>query len=182
MSQPQDTTDLPSLAMIAEAMDFTMTEIDLNRGRELSERQRAKLQRIQRRTLLVGAGVFFMLAFVAALMIYIGQRNQQIVFSLIGVLATVLNAIILGLLARGYLRLSADLREKQPIEIYEGHLERVLRPNGQVNNYVLRVYNRDFPVTKEVFKQFRHGKVYSLYATLHANVLISAECLSDPNN
>ncbi len=182
MSDEDNATDLPSLQMIAGAMDFTLDEINDNRSRRLSARQRERLKAVQQRTLLIGVGAFLLLAFAATLMIYIGQRNQVVIFSLIGVLVTVFNAIILGFLARSYLRVSADLRAAEPIEIYEGNLERVLRPNGQVNNYVLRVYNRDFPVTKDVFKQFRHKKVYAMYATLHANVLMSAECLSDPNN
>lgn len=174
-------TDIPPLSALMEALDFTMDDLRCNRGRQMTERQRQRLKRLQRRALLIGAAVFLLLAFAASLLIYLGQRGEQPLLSALGVLATVLNAIAIGFSARSYFRLAADLREEYPVAIYEGRLERVIRPYGRVNNYVLRIADKDFSVTKDVFKQFRHEKAYGVYATAHSGILMSAECYSDPN-
>lgn len=164
-----------------DVLDFTMDDLRCNRGRQLTARQQQRLRRLQQRALLIGAGVFVLLAFTASLLIYLGQRGEQPLLSLLGVIATVLNAIAIGFSARSYYRLAADLRAHEPVEIYEGMMERVIRPYGRVNNYVLRIANREFSVTKEVFKQFRHHQPYGVYATLHSGILMSAECYSDPD-
>lgn len=173
--------DMPPLSALMSALNFSAEDIALNRRRELSAVQRDRLHGLQRRTLLITGAVFLLLAFVAAVAIYMGQRNQQIGFSLIGVGLTVVNAILVGFAARSILRIAADLREASPIEIYEGILKRVLRPTGQVNNYVLRLAGKEFSVDKETFRLFRHELAYAIYATQHANVLMSAECLTDPH-
>ncbi len=175
-------TDLPPISALMAALDFDMDDLRRNRGRQLTERQRQRLQRLQRRALLIGAGVFLLLAFAASLLIYLGQRNEQPLLSLLGVFATVLNAIAVGFSARSYYRLAADLRASEPLEIYEGILERVIRPYGRVNNYVLRLAGQEFSVTKDAFKQFRHQLAYAIYATQHSNIIMSCECYSDPTS
>lgn len=170
--------DIPPLSALMEALDFDMNDLQHNRGRQLTVRQRQRIERLKRRALLVGAGVFLLLALAASLLIYLGQRSEQPLLSLLGVLATVLNAIAIGFSARSYYRLEADLRESEPLEIYEGILERVVRPYGQVNNYVLRLANHEFSVTKDAFKLFRHKLIYAIYATKHSNLIMSTECYS----
>lgn len=170
-------TDLPPLSTLMEALRFDAAALALNRRQLLSDDQRSRLQKVQQRTLLIAGGIFILLAFVAALTIYMGQRNQQIFLSAVGVGVTMLNAVMIGFTARSYLRLAADLREQQPVIIHEGLLKRVLRPNGQVNNYVLQLGTREFSVDKDTFRQFRHEQLYAFYATQHANVLLSAEAL-----
>lgn len=173
-------TDVPPLRALMDAMNFTEHDLNENRRRRITPAQAKRLQNIQWRTVGIGTGVFVLLTFVASLCIYLGQRNSEIVFGLVGVGITVLNAIVIGFLARSVLRLSADLRSPEPLEIHEGILERIVRPNGTIHNYVLKVIGQEFSVTKDTFRQFRHQEVYSLYATTHARVLMSAECLSTP--
>jgi hypothetical protein len=160
---------------LMKALDFTIDDIRANRRRQLSERQRRRLRRLQGRAVLIGGAVFLLLAFTASLLIYLGQRGQQPLLSALGVLTTVLNAITIGFSARSFYRLEADLRAAEPLEIYEGIVERVIRPYGRVNNYVLRLADQEFSVTREVFNQFRHREGYAIYATQHSNLIMSSE-------
>ncbi len=171
--------DIPPLSALMEVLDFNLNDLQHNRGRQLTDRQRRRIDRLKRRALLIGAGVFLLLAFAASLLIYLGQRGQQPLLSLLGVFATVLNAIAIGFSARSYSRLEADLRASEPLEIYEGMLNRVVRPYGRVNNYVLQLAGQEFSVTKDIFKQFRHRLAYAIYATKHSNLIMSAECYSE---
>jgi hypothetical protein len=167
-----------ALAALMAEMNFTSDDLDANRQRRLSMAQRQRLRRLQRRTLAVGAAVFVLMAFVAAVCIYLGQTSQQALWSLLGVLTTVLNAIVCGFIARSYLRLAADMRADGAVSAYSGVMERVLRHNNRAVSYVLRLGGHRFVVTKEVFRVFEHEKPYVVYATVHADVLLSAEPLA----
>ncbi len=164
-----------ALAALMTAMTFSPDDLEANRQRRLSAAQRQRLRGLQQRTLMIGAAIFLLMAFVASVCIYLGQTNQQILWSLLGVLITVLNAIACGFIARSYLRLAADMREDGAVAVYSGQLERVLRHDNRIVSYVLRVGGHRFTVSKEVFKAFEHEKPYAMYTTAHADVLLSAE-------
>jgi hypothetical protein len=173
----QNTDTLPCTPEILAVMGVTKEELRANQSRQLSPRQRQRLQNLFRRNIALGIALFVLLAFVATVCIYISQRNQQIIFGFLGVLVTVINAIAMGYWGRSMIRLNGDLRPESPVEIYEGFIKRVVRPNGQINQYVLQLGGLEFSVTKEVFKVFRHEKLYQLLATTYSDILLSAECL-----
>ena len=168
---------VPPLSALMTEMGFDKQDLQANRAGKLSSRQIARLQALQRRALLIGAIFFFSLALLATLFIFMGQQNESLVLSLIGMLMTICNAIGTGFFARQWMRLAADLRSGTCMAV-RGPLERVIRPNGQINQFVLRISPAEFSVRKEIFKQFRHDKAYALYYTRHAWLLLCAEGLS----
>lgn len=161
-------------AEIMSRLRFTEEDVTANQAGILSDAQEAKMRQQQSRLLLIGAATFIGAVFVATLFLYIGQRNQTLVLTVIGVLLTMVNALWIGSVARQWLRLSADLRENK-VDVLDGELERVLRPTRYGQNYVLRIAGQDFAVDKETFKAFQHQAPYRFYRTPHTRTLLSVE-------
>jgi Na+/proline symporter len=153
---------------------FSAADLAANRAGKLSETQRQRLQKRQSRSLIMGSVGFVLFAFIATLLIFLGQQNQSVILSFTGVMLTVCNAIFVGMVARYWLRLSADLRAGS-VEIISGTLERILQPNRQNNHYVLMIAEKRFSVNKEQFKAFQHERPYRLYQAAHSGILFSAE-------
>lgn len=165
---------IPGVDDLMPLFRFSMADLEMNRAGHLSHNQRERLQTLQTRSIMVGGVGFLGFAFIATLLIFVGQQNQSVILSFVGVLLTVCNAIFTGMVARYWLRLSADLRAGT-VEMISGELERILRPNRQGNNYIVRVAGKNFPVNKEQFKAFRHEAPYRLYCAVHSGILFSAE-------
>src|SRR5688572_16429231 len=105
-------------AELMSRLRFTAEDVAANQEGSFSEAQEARLRQQQARLLWIGAAAFFGAVFLATLFLFIGQRNQTLVLTIIGVLLTMVNAIWVGSVARQWLRLSADLRENR-VEILE---------------------------------------------------------------
>lgn len=169
-----------SVAQTTELMThlrFTAADLAANRAGEFSEAQEARMRQEQSRLLLLGSGSFIAVVFIATIFLFIGQRNQTLVLSLIGVLLTLANALWVGTLARQWMRLNADLRENRA-EVLEGPLERVLRPTRYGQNYLVRLEGHIFAVDKDTFKAFVHDAPYRFYRAPHTHTLLSVELLS----
>ena len=165
-------TDHTSALMTA--LGFTTDDINANRQGNLSEPQTARLKKLRRRNLIIGGITFFVIILIATTLIYIGQRNENLILSGVGGLLTVLNAVITGILGRSYMRTSSDLRDGG-VEILEGKLERVVKRGKQGDNYMVRIDQAEIYVTKDIFLQLKHEKPYRLYRTRLSGVLLSAE-------
>ena len=161
-------------AELMSRLRFTADDVEANQAGTLSEMQEARMQQQKARLLWVGAAAFFGAVFLATLFLYIGQRNQTVVLSIIGVLLTLVNALWVGSVARQWMRLSADLRENK-VDVLDGALERVLRPTRYGQNYLVRIAGQDFAVDKETFKAFQHQAHYRFYRTPHTRTLLSVE-------
>lgn len=159
-------------------MGFTQADLEANRAGNLSESQAARLKAMRRRNSLIGTGLFFLFVFIATLLIFLGQMNQNAILSAIGGLLTVLNAVMIGMFARSYLRLSADLNDGN-VQILSGQLERILRRGRQGDSYLLRINAVSIYVSKDIFLQFKHEASYHLYRTAHSHLLLSAEALPE---
>jgi hypothetical protein len=170
--EPDTTT--PPVEAIMPLLRFTAADLAANQQGSLSAAQQARLQQLQTRLIAIGVIVFFVMALLATGFLYGGATGSTPILSFVGVMLTVLNAIVVGMLARQWMRLNADVRAGN-IEILSGKLERVLRAGRQMNNYVLRLNQVDFAVNKETFKVFRHEQQYRFYRTPHSRILLSAE-------
>lgn len=165
---------VPDVIELMPLFQFSMLDLEANRAGKLSIHQCERLQKLQTRSLIMGGVGFFLFAFIATLLIFMGQQNQSFILSFVGVMLTVCNAIFVGMVARYWLRLSADLRAGT-VEIMDGILERILHANGRGSNYIVRVAGKNFPVNKEQFKAFRHEVSYRFYLAAHSGILFSAE-------
>jgi hypothetical protein len=156
------------------ALEFTEADLRANQQGELGETQRQHLTRLRQRALMVGATVFFGLVFLATLLLFFGQANANGILTLLGILLTMLNAVAMGMFARQWMRLNSDIQSAQ-VEAVTGTLERIVKPQGRVSNYVLRLEGRDFAVKKEAFKLFRHEVRYTFYCAPKSGSLLAAE-------
>lgn len=165
-------TDHTSALMTA--LDFTTDDINANRQGNLSKPQTARLKKLRQRNIIIGVIAFFVIVLIATTLIYVGQRNENLILSGVGGLLTVLNAVMMGILGRSYMRTTADLRDGG-VETLEGKLERIVKRGKQGDNYMVRIDQTEIYVTKEIFLQLKHEKPYRLYRTRLSGVLLSAE-------
>jgi len=161
-------------AELMSRLRFTADDVESNQAGTLSDTQEERMRQQQSRLLMIGASTFIAAVFLATLFLFVGQRNQSIVLSIIGVLLTLVNALWIGSVARQWMRLSADLRENK-VDVLDGVLERILRPTRYGQNYVVRIAGQDFAVDKETFKAFQHQATYRFYRTPHMRTLLSVE-------
>lgn len=160
------------------ALNFTENDLWANRRGELAIAQAERLRRDQRRSALIGALVFSALVFAATALIYAGQAENNAILLLAGLGLTLVNALMIGHIGRGIMRMSGDLRSNS-VEMLAGDVERVLRRGRQRDSYLLKLAGQTLYVTKEIFLQFDHMAPYRIYRTRHAGILLSAESASD---
>lgn len=166
--------DIPAASDLMPALQFTDDDLSANRDGQLGANQRARLQSLQTRAILIGTAGFFGFAFIATIFLFFGSENGLMIMTFIGIFITFCNAIFVGMFARQYMRLRADLNGGD-IDIISGEMERVIKPDGRMNNFVLRVNEEEFYVKKDLFRLFRHEVNYRLYRSVHSRVLLAAE-------
>ncbi|GAB5490527.1 MAG: hypothetical protein Phog2KO_07420 [Phototrophicaceae bacterium] len=166
--------DIPNASTLMQHLQFTQDDLHANREGQLGENQRIRLQGLQNRAILIGVIGFFAFALIATIFLFFGSENNFFIMTLIGIFVTICNALFVGMFARQYMRLRADLFDNE-VEVIEGELERVIIPNGRMNNFLIRLNEEEFYVKKDLFKLFRHEVNYRFYRASHSRVLLSAE-------
>jgi hypothetical protein len=153
------------------ALKFTQDDLLSNRTGQLSEMQLYQLRVRRRQSILLGLGLTFIFTLIASLMLY----NATPIRLFIGIGVTLCNALVLGILGRYWMRLTADIRAEQ-VDIISGELERVVKPVTQrIINYMIRIGQVEVIVPKDTFKVFEHQTHYTLYRTHYTGTLLSAE-------
>lgn len=157
---------------------FTPDDLAANRNGQLSDMQQYRLRMRRRRSILVGVGILLVAVFLASGLIFVGSgEGGSPILTLLGIGVTICAAALVGVLARHWFRLSADIQSGQ-VEIYQGELERVIKPvTRRVLNYMIRVDGAEDFVSKEAFEVFEHQKPYAIYRTPHTGTLLAAERL-----
>lgn len=171
--------EIPTVDALMQPLQFNQADLQANRNGQLGDNQRARLENLQTSAILVGIAGFFGFALIATIFLFFGSENGMIIMSLIGIFITICNAIFVGMFARQYMRLRADLREGE-IEIISGEMERVVKADGRMNNFLLRINGEEFYVKKDLFRLFRHEVPYKIYRAKHSRVLLAAE--ATPND
>ena len=168
MTDTPNPDDIPTLA---EALEFEPDELDQNRAGRLSLAQQTRLQRRAGCSLIVGAllalgfaGAGFWLVTIDAWTLAVGS------FAVAGGL------FALNRLGRGATQVETSAGDVATIT-GEAELEfnEYSTPNGRMKEYVLRIGNEAFVVSREVFAAFEDGDHYTLYYLPAARVLLSAE-------
>lgn len=158
------------------ALQFTGTDLAANRQGKLSPAQTARIQQVRRRQLLLAVILFFFFVIGATILLFAGQRAGNPILSGAGGALIVMNALLIGLVGRGSMRIGSDLRADN-VEALAGEVERVLRRGRQGDSYLLRINGDDLRVTKEIFLGFRHERPYRIYRTKGSRMLLSAEAI-----
>ena len=161
-------------SVLMAALGFSEADLEANRRGALSSTQAARLQSSRQRQLAIALFAFVSLVIGATVLIYAGQRSGNSVLGLAGAALILINAVIVGMMGRGYMRAGGDLRPGS-VEALAGEVERVLRRDRQGDNYLIRIDGASLVVTKEVFLGFRHQASYRVYRAAHSGLLLSAE-------
>jgi hypothetical protein len=161
---------------LQQVLRFTDADLTANRAGNLSDSQTYALNLRKTRLMLIGMGIFFVLAFIATLFIFLGTNPANSgILTLIGIGLTLCNAVMVGSIFRGWLKLNADVSANR-VDIIQGNLERVLKPvNRRIITYIIRIQDKETVVSKDVFTAFTHEQSYILYRTPYTGILLSAE-------
>jgi hypothetical protein len=164
----------PSLRInLSDALHFNDEDIAANRDGRLSADQQVRLRRGFRRILIAGIIGIILIGLAATTLIFLGQQNSATVLVILGIVLTVLNAIIVGFLVRSRLRLQSDLTK--PVRMQDGIVNRTLRISGRSPTYILKFEGDEIIVNKNAFNAFIDGAVYKLYRTAASDTLVAAE-------
>ena len=161
------------------ALNFTEADLSANRQGQLSIEQIKRLRRAQVRSALIGALVFLALVLASTALIYFGQAEYEnnAVLLIAGLGLILLNALLVGYLGRGFMRLDSVLRSdgSPGVEALVGSVERVLQRGRQRDSYLIQVADQRLAVTKDIFMQFEHQRSYRIYRTRLTRIMLSAE-------
>ena len=157
-----------------EALGFSDADLAANRAGRLTEAQIARLRRNWRRTLWITVGIVVIGGLAATTFLFLGQRNNSAILTLLGIIITVINATTVGLGAQSYLRLSRDVTSAE-ISAISGVVSHTIRVSGRVATYVLKVADQELVVPKPVFFAVEDGKAYHLYRAPNTKTLLSGE-------
>jgi len=159
-----------------QALDFDADDLAANRTGVLTEAQRKRLRAARGRVARIRGGSVLVIGLFATTFLFIGQQNADVVLRLLGITASIFNALLVGLLARSWLRLSADL-EAPEVNILSGTLTHTIRVMGRAATYVVTLDGEEVVVSKDAFLAFADKAPYRLYRAPHSLIILSAEAL-----
>ncbi|MFN8528243.1 MAG: hypothetical protein U0670_06505 [Anaerolineae bacterium] len=183
MTNPIDDQNLTTppprthLGNLSDVLHFTDDDLAANRSGALSPAQRQRLERMWNRSALIGGITVLGIIFGATFLIFIGQRNESSVLTVIGLVLTVVNAGIVGLLAQSRIRLNQDLRLS--VSSTQGIIAHTVKVFNRTATYILEVNGERLLVSKPVFFAFEERTAYILYRTAANKTLLSAEKETD---
>lgn len=158
------------------AVGFSEADLEANRRGVISATQVARLRSSRQRQLAIALLLFVSLVVGATVFIYAGQSGGNPALSLAGAALILINAVVVGMIGRGYMRVGGDLRPGN-ITVLAGEVERVLRRGRQRDHYLIRVDGASLDVTKDIFQGFQHQASYRIYRAAHSGLLLSVERL-----
>ena len=158
------------------ALAFSEADLEANRQGALSPAQAARLRSSRQRQLAVALLLFISLVIVATGLIFAGQRGGNPILGWAGAALILINALVVGAMGRGYMRVGGDLRPGN-VEVLAGEVERVLRRGRQADSYLIRIDGASLQVSKDVFLGFQHEAPYRIYRAAHSGLLLSVEPL-----
>ena len=159
-------------------LKFSEADLQANRLGLLSEAQAAVISKEYWRSARKAMTLFFAFVIVATILIFIGQKMQNLITIAAGSGVTLVNALLIGFSAREYLRMGSDIRSGT-VEMLAGDVERVIRRSRKRDQYILRIGDDEVFVTKETFRCFEHERPYRIYRTRITKLLLSAESVND---
>jgi hypothetical protein len=162
------------LPTLAEALNISSEDLDANRAGRLSESQKQRLKRGWRRTLVILITVIVVVGLIATAALFFGQRNSSSILTGIGIVLTVINAVIVGIGAQSYLRTNGDLRGGNVAEV-RGVVSHTVRVSGRVATYVLKLDEQEVVVPRPVFFAIEEGKPYRVYRAPASKTVLAAE-------
>lgn len=165
-----------SLDALLNALSITRADLNANHDGDLGDNQLHKLQTLRQRTMMIGMIGFIGFVLLATTLLYFGQVNGQFMLTALGIFTTMLNALFGGMYGRQYMRLNRDIHN-DAVEVLEGQLERVLKADNRFNNYVVRLDDNDFYITKDQFLLFKHKAPYRFYRSPYSKILLAVEPL-----
>lgn len=163
---------------LMSVLEFSAADLQANRLGLLSEAQAAVIRKDHRSYVLKAMALFFAFVIIATILIFIGQKMQNLITTAAGSGVTLVNALLIGFSGREYMRMGSDIRSGA-VDALAGDVERVIRRSRKSDRYILRINDEEIFVTKEIFLCFEHERPYRIYRTRLAKLLLSAESVHD---
>lgn len=163
-------------------LNFNGQDLEANRAGKLSENQRDLLRSQWRRSLLLGFVGLLLVALIATTFLFFGSQQESPILSFVGWGVTILNAVMMGVFLRHWLRLNSDLRGDNVTSLCGETTFTVRMVSKRVALYLVRVENDqgfvDTEVSRDLFEALRrHKGAYCLYRTSYTGKLLSIESL-----
>lgn len=158
------------------ALQFTEDDLIPNRAGLMSEGQRARLKAQRKRAALIGAGMVAVIGLAAVMLLFIGQQNNSEIARWIGIGVTICNALLVGTLARNWLRVSTDI-DSGKVDALKGTVHHTIRVAGRTSTYLLKLQDEEVMVAKEVFLAIKEGEPYRLFVAPGSRAVLAAEAL-----
>jgi hypothetical protein len=155
------------------ALKFTTDELELNRQGSLSEAQVKGMQKVRFAAVALVVSVIILTLFIIWLF-----RGLLPLALQVGILisAAVVLAGILQSLYRGWNNADLDITRKRAGQV-EGVVSTESKTENNVESFVVKIDNIEFPVEKEVFLAFQNGEPYRIYYAWYSKNILSAEQL-----
>ncbi|RMF77726.1 MAG: hypothetical protein D6737_16835 [Chloroflexi bacterium] len=159
---------------LPDTLEFDDSDLAHNQEGRISARQIEHLKRTRSRLARIRVVMIVGLMILTAAFLSFGRQNDTLVLQLLGVTTSILNAVVVGLLLRGWLRFGADLEDGR-VESIDGEVTHTIRVVGRSASYILHIAGEEMNVPKEVFLAFEESASYRVYRARHSKVLLSAE-------
>jgi hypothetical protein len=162
-------------------LKFSVEDLEANRAGKLSAAQINRLRSRRNRVLLIGLVAMVVMALIATTFLFFGNQQESPILSLVGMGVAVLNAVMLSVFLRHWLRLSADMRGAV-VSICGEPTFTVRMLNPRVALYLVHVESEqdtaEFDVSHVMFESLRkHKGTYYFYRASNTGALLSVEAV-----
>lgn len=161
------------------ALKFSVEDLESNRAGQLSDAQINRLRSRRNRVFLIGLVAMVGMALIATTFLFFGGQQESPILSLVGMGVAVLNAVMLSVFLRHWMRLSADMRGAVVSICGEPTFTvRMLSPRTAL--YLVHVESEqdktEFDVSHALFEALRrHKGTYCFYRVSNTGALLSVE-------
>lgn len=167
-------TDLMNL------LNFSAADLDANRKGKLSAAQIHRLRGRRQRSILIGVGGMLGVALVATTFLFLGSQQASPILTLVGWSVAILNAVMMGVFLRHWLRLGADISGNSVTTLCGETTFTVRLLNPRTALYLVRVEQEgsviELDVGRDVFEALRrHKGRCCFYRALYTGTLLTVE-------
>ena len=161
-------------------LNFNAEDLATNRLGKLSAVQTSRLRGRRKRSMLIGVGAMLVVALVATTFLFLGSQQAASILTLVGWGITILNAVMMGVFLRHWLRLGADISGGAVTALCGDTTFTVRMLNPRTALYLVRVQQDggavELDVAREVFEALRrHKGQHCFYRAPHTGTLLAVE-------
>jgi hypothetical protein len=161
-------------------LNFSAEDLEANRAGRMSVAQTSRLKQRRRRSVLIGIGAMLVAALIATTFLYLGNQQASSILMLVGWGVAILNAVMMGVFLRHWLRLGADIGGGTVATICGATTFTVRMLNPRMALYLVRVEQEagavELDVARETFEALRrHQGHCCFYRAPYTGTLLAVD-------